>query len=375
MRILFVSYESKNATSNPYNNRVFNIEGHCRQLGADTSRLFLGDLFFNYPFHIQPLNIPFILRYLRQFDVVIAEANGPAYVLALAKPLLRIDTLVVYDVHNDALAECRLVKKGRFDVAGYFIEFGMRLIEYVAFNGIDYFSVASPGLKQRLLGRNRRIRKEHVEVILNGVDLESFGSQKETVNNTCENGFTVTYAGSYHGYQGIENLINAAEILRNKDVYFKFLGFRKEDFTIKKEIQNRLSEKATLMDWLPKDELLFELRKSDILIIPAMAGCNRAIFPTKFAEFLALAKPVIVTRIDETSSIVERFDCGFVCEPTAESIAETILKAKGTTKKVLQLKGCKGRQFAETELDINLICMKYLQFLGKLLKQRDSILE
>jgi glycosyltransferase involved in cell wall biosynthesis len=101
-----------------------------------------------------------------------------------------------------------------------------------------------------------------------------------------------------------------------------------------------------------------------------MAGCNRAIFPSKFAEFLALAKPVIVTRIDETASIVERFDCGFVCEPTAESMAETILKAKGTPKKVLHLKGYNGRQFAETELDINLICKKYLQFLDRIMKTK-----
>ena len=73
-----------------------------------------------------------------------------------------------------------------------------------------------------------------------------------------------------------------------------------------------------------------------------------------------------------TASIVEGFDCGFVCEPTPESIAETILKAKETPKKVFLMKGRNGRRFAEAELDINSICKKYLQFLGNLLKQRDS---
>ena len=69
---------------------------------------------------------------------------------------------------------------------------------------------------------------------------------------------------------------------------------------------------------------------------------------------------------------LKRFDCGFVCEPTAESIAETILKAKETPKKVFLMKGYNGRRFAEAELDINSICKKYLQFLGKLLNQRDT---
>jgi glycosyltransferase involved in cell wall biosynthesis len=372
MRILFVALQSKNTPPNSYNQRIFNNERHCRKLGADTNLLFLRDLLFHSPALLQAFNIPFILRYLREFDVIIAEAAGSAYALALAKPLLRNDTLLVYDVHNDALAECLLARKGRFDLKGYFVEIEMRLLEYVGFNGIDYFSAASPGLKQRLLNRNRFIRDENVEVVLNGVNLVPFPSQEKTKEIGCETDFTVTYAGSYDKYQGIENLIKAGEILCSNNVYFKFLGFRNEDVKIKKEILNRLKEKVTLFDWLPKDELLSELRKSDILIIPSLAGCNRAIFPSKFAEFLALAKPVIVTRIDETANIVERFDCGFVCEPTAESISATILKAKRTPKDVLRLKGHNGRRFAESELDINLICKKYLKFLGKLLKQRAS---
>jgi glycosyltransferase involved in cell wall biosynthesis len=370
MRILFVALESKNSASNAYNQRIFNNERYCRKLGADTSLLFLRDLIFHSPALLQAFNIPFILRYLRQFDIIIAEAAGSAYFISLAKPLLRSNIVLVYDVHNDALAECRLMRKGRFDLAGYFIEFEMRLLEYVGFNGIDYFSVASPGLKQRLLSRNRIIREENIEVVLNGVNLESFRSQRETANSSCENSFTVTYAGTYVKYQGIENLIKAAESLHNNDVHFKFLGFRKEDSTIKREILNRLKEKVTVLDWLQKDELLSELRKSDILIIPSMPGCNRAIFPSKFAEFLALAKPVIVTRIDETARIVEKFDCGFVCEPRAESIAEAILKAMSTSRENLQLKGYNGLQFAETKLDINSICKKYLQFLNRILKTK-----
>ena len=226
-------------------------------------------------------------------------------------------------MHNDALAESCLFGKGRFNLEGYFRGINARLTEYLGFNGFDYFAVASQGLKQNLLDRKPCIKDENVEVILNGVDLELFRSQNPTANNSQEHPFTVAYSGSYVEYQGIENVVKAAEILRNNDIHFKFMGFRKEDLAIKTDIKNRLKEKVTCLDWLPKDELISELRKSDILISPSgqCAGYSgRAVFPTKFGEFLALAKPVIVTSIDETSSIVERFDCGFVCKPTAESI-------------------------------------------------------
>ncbi len=150
----------------------------------------------------------------------------------------------------------------------------------------------------------------------------------------------------------------------------------KKYLNVKMEIRKSLGEKAILLDWMPKTELLAELRRSDVLIIPADASTcelleNRVLaFPTKFAEFLALAKPVIVTSIDETSKIVERFDCGFVCEPTARSIAETILRAKQTPNDVLLRKGLNGRQFAEDELDMKSICRKYLLFLNRILIKR-----
>ena len=369
MRILFVS-SWKPITAPAYEHRIMNNEKHCRQLGADTSRLFMWKLFFGSPVLIQPLNIPFILRYLRKFDIIIAEGTGSAFVLVFAKVLLGSKTLLIYDMHNDALAESRYFKKGLFDLAGYFMGFEMRLNEYIGFNGFDYFSVASYGLKQRILDRKSSIREEHVEVVLNGVDLESFKLQEEALDDSFENGFTVTYAGSYAKYQGIENIVKAAELLSNEKIHFKFMGFRKEDLIIKHDIISRLKEKASCLDWLPKGELLSELRKSDILISPSAGDTERAVFPVKFAEYLALAKPVIVTKIDETSSIVEKFNCGYVCESTAESIADTILKAKGTSRKVLALKGSNGRRFAEDELDIKVVCSKYLKFLSRILQQR-----
>lgn len=375
MRMLFV-LSSKSMTSDASTHRILNIERHCRKLGADTSLLYLGDFFFSSPVLIQPLSLPSIFPRLKGFDVVHAGGFGAAYFLVVAKPLIGRNTLAVYDIHSDILTESRLIGKGRLDFAGHFTTFEMLLMEYVAIDGTDYFIAASDGVKQRLLDRKPLIRSKDVEVILNGVDLEEFVPQRENAPNSHSDSFTVTYAGSFSSYEGVGSLIRAAEMLRDEDVRFKLIGFRKDDLEIKKETRKRLRDKALLLDWMPRNQLLPELQKSDILVIPADASTreqseNRAVaFPTKFAEFLALAKPVIVTKLDMTSKIVEKFDCGFVCEPTAESIAETIRRAKRTSREVLLMKGRNGRRFAEAELDINLICKKYLKFLNRILRER-----
>lgn len=359
-----------------YNHRILNIEQHCKQLGAETDTLFLKDLLFKSPLLIQPLNIPFVLRYLRSFNVAHGGGNGGAFFCAIASRLMGHNTIVVYDVHSDALTEKRLIKKKSFDFAGYFMEFETLLTEYVALWGTKYFIASSSEIKRRLLKRKPgHIKPENVEVILNGVDLAEFTPQRNTSPIPDPKVFTVTYAGSFGAIEAVDNLVRAAEILSNENVNFKFIGFNKEEQEIKLDIQKKLGNKALLLDWMPRNELVGELQKSDVLVIPAdsnnrnQADNRSAVFVTKFAEFLAVAKPVIVTEIDITSKIVETFDCGFVCKATAESIAETILKAKETSKDILFMKGQNGRQYAKTELDEKVICKRYLQFLDKIRKQ------
>lgn len=368
----------KSTASNAYYHRIFNIERHCRQLGADTDRLFLGDLFFDSPVLIQLLNLPFILRYLKKFDVIHAGGQSAAFFFAVATRLIGRNTIVIYDVHSNIITESRLMHRGKLDFGGYFIGFEMLFTEFVAIFCIKYFITSSSEIKRRLLQRNRHVRSENVEIILNGVDLAEFTPERSTIPPLDPKVFTVTYAGSFGAIEAVDNLVQAAEILSDETINFKFIGFSKEDQEIKLDIQRRLGNKALLLDWLPRNELVDELQKSDVLVIPADSTNRKqsenrsAVFVTKFAEFLATAKPVIATRLDLVSRIVETYDCGFVCKANAESIAESIRKAKGTSAEVLQRKGRNGRRFAETELDVNLICKKYLQFLGKLLKQRES---
>ncbi len=371
--MLFVSSE-KSSDTTAYNHRIFNLEKHCREEGAKTEHIYLGDMFFHSPVFIQVLNTPFILKKLANFDVIHAGGNGAAYFFAIAKPFIGRKTIVVYDVHSDAITESHLMMKNRFDLAGFFAKFQMTFMEIIATQRINYFAASSHEIKKRLIKRANQIESDNIEVIINGVDLREFKPQ-ENSSSINSHFFTVTYAGSFGPIEAVDNLIRAAEILKDENICFKLIGFRKTDQRMKNEIKTKLGNRALLIDWLPRNDLIAELQKSDVLVIPADASNylqsqNRsAVYVTKFAEFLATGKPVIITRIDLPSMIIENFDCGFVCEPTADSIAETIRKAKNCPADLLSMKGRNGRQFAERELDQKLICKKYLEFLNAISKK------
>ncbi len=170
--------------------------------------------------------------------------------------------------------------------------------------------------------------------------------------------------------------------MRDENIKFKMLGFKAYDSTLKAEIKNLLKNKVELIDFQTRTKdgqphsFVQELSKSAVLVIPRYYDtkipryCDpnyvRSTFgwlPTKFAEYISMGRPVIVTTLDISSEFVEKYDCGFVCDPTPESIAETILKARETPSSELNKKGVNGRKLAEKEFDIQVIVKRYLNLL------------
>jgi glycosyltransferase involved in cell wall biosynthesis len=182
------------------------------------------------------------------------------------------------------------------------------------------------------------------------------------------NKFVVTYAGAFQKWQGIENLVAAAKLIKETDVRFRIIGFRKRDRALKNRLKRILGCKVELIDSLSQGELVDQLCSSNILIIPRSRHCaTQMAFPTKFSEYIATGKPLIVTDVDETANFVKEYNCGFVCEPSAESIARTIIKAKELPSSNLLDMGKKGRNLAESQFDKRVIGKQYYEFLRNVL--------
>ena len=300
------------------------------------------------------------------YDIIHAGGNGAAYVVALIKPLLRSKPTVIYDVHGDVIEESRFSEKSFFDFVGHFNSFQMLVTEYVAINYSDYYIAASERLKQRLV-TNSNIKNDNITTIINGVDLEVFKSPNVELAEVVSHVFTVTYAGSFLEWQGVDNLVSAAELLKIQKIKFRFIGFSPRDQGLKNSIRKKIGHTVELFDWEPREKLIKHLSQSDILIIPrARHPALEVAFCTKFAEYVALQKPVIITNVDETADLVKKFDCGFVCEPSVQAIADTIMTAKSTSRRILLQKGYNARHLAETMLDQNVVGEKYLKFLEKI---------
>jgi glycosyltransferase involved in cell wall biosynthesis len=205
------------------------------------------------------------------------------------------------------------------------------------------------------------INRSLVTIIRNGVDTNEFNPH---TTHSISDKFVVTYAGSFLPWQGIGNLARAAKQIKDPNISFKIIGFKPKDKQIKNLLYNTLGNRAELIDLLDKPELIRQMQASNIFIIPRNNYyALRLAFPSKFAEYISVGKPVIVTDVDESADFVRQYRCGFVCNPTVESLAKTILVAKQQPQSVLDIMGQNARRLAESVFDLRVVGREYFDFI------------
>lgn len=361
LNVLFV-LDCPSDLDTAYTHRILRLKEGVEKFGVQTKVLYLGDLLFSKPKLMMPLNIPLISKLLKGYDLIHAGDTAASYVVGVVKSFT--DSKIVYDVHGNSVAESRLHRTNIFDPLGNFLVFEAKIMERIAVRRSDFFITDSEPLRRYYIENG--IDKDRIEVIYNGVDTGLF--KPKNISSGNEN-FTVTYAGAFQKWQGIDNLILAAKLLKINNIKFKIIGFTKKDLNLKRKIKKILNNKVELIDRVPRTELVNHLNGSDICIIPRNSNpATEMAFPTKFAEYIAVGKLVIVTRVGEISIFVKKYDCGFVCEPTAQSIAKTIIKARRTSPERLFEMGMNGRRLAETAFDQRVISKRYFDFLSEIME-------
>lgn len=353
MKVLFLSTEyGVERWNTAYTHRLRKLFFALQQLGIQTEFLSLREQPFGRPILAHPLNLPFIREKISNCDFIHAGGDA-AYVAACWKPFTR--ARIIHDVHGDTLSEAQLNRSRFRSVLGAYWVVQALIVNAVAYRHADYFLVVSKPLKERLMNE-RHIPARKISLIRNGVDLQVFDQSPPKSRDF----FDVCYAGGFQSWQGIENLLNAAELLPKNHVRLKIIGFTEQQSDLKASIADRLGEKMELVDRVPQKELVSQLAAADVLIIPRFR--HRAVevaLPTKFAEYLALGKPVIVCDVDETAELVRKHHCGLVSEPRPTALAETIHRASKLSRVELNEMGKNARCLAEREFAWEHIGRKY----------------
>lgn len=360
MRVLFLSCEAGlDRSTSAYSHRLRTLMGLLQRHDVDTRFVSLREQRVRRPLLAHILNVPQLCRAVSDCDFIHAGGNA-TYTAVGLRPFTR--ARIIHDVHGDSVSEgqiksaARPTWRSRYELAQAW------LVDAAAYRYADFSLVVSRPSWQRLI-RERHVPSDRIGLVRNGVDLEQFSRPPK--RRVAGADLVVAYAGGFQPWQGIDNLVQAIEQVP-RGVRLKIIGFSAEHESIRADVARRLGARCELLDRMPQSQLVSQLASADALVIPR--PWHRAVevaFPTKFGEYLALGKPVIVCDVDETADLVRQHACGLVASPTPSALAAALVRMAALNPDQLHHMGANARRLAERELSWDLIGRQYAALLSK----------
>ena len=203
----------------------------------------------------------------------------------------------------------------------------------------------------------------------NGPDLELFAPQPLPPDQST---FTLLYAGAHGDANALENVIEAARLLeqRNSQVRFQFIGDGPEKHSL---IRLAADLKTVVFeDPVPKAEIPSRMAKADAILLSLrdVPLFRYGVSPNKLYDAYAIGRPVITTVPGSINTEVEAHSLGGTAEPgDPEALAGAILRLAQTSRTERQAMAKRATQLAHTTYSRQRINAEYNRLLREVISE------
>ena len=194
-------------------------------------------------------------------------------------------------------------------------------------------------------------KKSRIEIIRNGINLKKLVSKHNFKEKYQINSNFILFVGRFSKSKGIETLINAFSIVKNKlkdsDIHLVIMGV---DFGYQAEMEKlikklNLSEEIKVIKNPPRDDVISAYGESEFLVLPSQWELS----PLVPLESFAFKKPVISTNSHGIPYTVQNNKNGILVEPeNSFELSNAIVKLLNDTELREKL-GQSGYNFVNEE--------------------------
>lgn len=176
--------------------------------------------------------------------------------------------------------------------------------------------------------------------------------------------FVVGYSGSIGEANCVDQILNSARLLRDRNIDFKILGAG----PLKIKLAEQFSDLENVF-FLPKvapNEVKEVIEKFDVLVCPIKnyQVYNFGVSPNKWIDYMEAGKPILVP-FNGFKNIINQANCGEFIEPdSAKVLADKILEYSLKNRLELKRIGLNGRDYLYKELNIDKLSSKYLKIIN-----------
>lgn len=277
----------------------------------------------NYVFYMMAATVAAL--FTRRADVVVT--TSPQFFNGLAGYLVSIVhrapwVLEVRDLWPESILELGAIKNPQIIAL-------LHAMARFAYRKADHIVVVTEAFRRNLLSLG--IPSEKITVIKNGADLSVFKSAPRDEGFLAANGlqgrFVASYVGTHGLAHGLEVILEAAQLLRDRhDIGFLLVGdgadrrrllAKRDEMGLKNVVMLDLQSRDRMPAvWSATDASLIVLRDKPVF---------RTVIPSKMFETMAMKKPIILGVAGESRQMVESADLGLCIRPEdSRSLAEAV---------------------------------------------------
>jgi glycosyltransferase involved in cell wall biosynthesis len=161
--------------------------------------------------------------------------------------------------------------------------------------------------------------------------------------------FNVVYAGNLGELQGLESVVRAALLLKDRlpRVRFVFVGGGTQEATLRRLALDQGASNVTFISRLPLERLGEVFHYASLLLVHLKDNLLSAVgIPQKIQAYLATGIPVLAGVRGDAAELLMRSGGGFLCSPESpDSIADVVARLASMSPEELRTVGQRGRRF------------------------------
>ena len=214
---------------------------------------------------------------------------------------------------------------------------------------------------------------EKIEVIHNWVDTELVVPIKENNRfrhqHDLEDKFVVMYSGNMGLTQRLDDVLDAAEILKdNPEIVFALVGHGSKRAGLEQSVRERGLTNVRFFDFQPKEELANSLSAANLQLVLLDEAVKDYLMPSKFYGTLAAGTPTLAVapKDSELARLCLDNHVGLVVpNGSARELAEAIVDARASNGHLSRM-GSRARELAH-QFDRGNVVTRFALLLSRLL--------
>ncbi len=247
-------------------------------------------------------------------------------------------------------------------------------VEGFLYKNASLINVLTPAFKTHLINI-KKVNEDKILFIPNAADfslsdtlLENFDASQMRNEMGWQDKFIVTYVGAHGVANGLHQVLDAAELLKDTKILFLLIGngMTKESLII--DAKNRGIDNVVFLNSVPKVDvfkyiLISDMGASILRNVPAF----KTVYSNKSFDYMACKKPILMAIDGISRELVEEADAGSYVIPEDPQSYNIVLRKYMESPSLLKLQGENGYNYAKKHFDRKHLAQYYLSELKSLI--------